>query len=660
MNASAFPESPLPELPYRGIKAFRFVDHPIFSARRWETEKLLRWVTVYRGVLLYGAPGVGKSSLINAGLAPGAIAEGFSPVRIRVQPRPGNEIIVERIPLTDDGQPPFLTSFLTPSPSGEPRIVLSAANLVERLRERRDGLPPLLVFDQFEEFVTLFEEAPQADRQEAAAAQAAVLAAITELLRDHSFSVKLLFAFREDYFGKLNRLFAKYPALLDHGLRLLPPEIGALPAIVGGPFRDERLRAHFGRELPAALIDDIVREVESHVEGSAINLTEVEIACLRLWNDPSPAALLKRRGIQGLMEDYLAESVQQLGNLRDPAIALLAQMVTALGTRNVISEENLLQLVCREEGLPEPTLRDALRALEERTGLVRRERRNDVAVYEIVSEFLVPWIRRQRQERQQRRKEQRFQKRTTAVAAAVLLVLGGGLIGKILWVGKDRAVEDARRRLSDRDTELKAVRSDLRQAQGSAAAAQERLQASEARHRADFERNEATWKGMVAEREQALDKLRAALEANGQQRRALEKHVEELTAADQKTRMLLATCDAIVEGTKGTTQQLREQVATSLAKINSCEEALKIQGGQLANCQSPTVQFYSNFSWELNGVQSNLNLLTSSLGRIDSSSLPQNVAQALAEVRMYRDKVAKSTDTLIRMASKGPPKENKH
>ncbi len=42
---------------------------------------------MYRGVLLYGDSGSGKSSLVNAGLIPEAIRLGFEPERLRVQPR---------------------------------------------------------------------------------------------------------------------------------------------------------------------------------------------------------------------------------------------------------------------------------------------------------------------------------------------------------------------------------------------------------------------------------------------------------------------------------------------------------------------------------------------------------------------------------------------
>ena len=100
---------PLPSAPYRGIEPFRFIDQPIFSARTGEVRKLIRLITIYRGIFFYGESGVGKSSLINAGLIPALRDEGFAPERVRVQPFAEKELVVERIALTEEGAPPFLS-----------------------------------------------------------------------------------------------------------------------------------------------------------------------------------------------------------------------------------------------------------------------------------------------------------------------------------------------------------------------------------------------------------------------------------------------------------------------------------------------------------------------------------------------------------------------
>ena len=142
----------LPATPFRGIESFRYVDRLIFFAREEETRKLVRYVAVYRGVLFYGDSGAGKSSLINAGFIPETLEEGFAPERLRVQPRRGEEIIVERISTMPDGKPPYLPSFFSDKDDAS-RVVLSTSAFKERL-EKLKGVPgerrPLLIFDQFE------------------------------------------------------------------------------------------------------------------------------------------------------------------------------------------------------------------------------------------------------------------------------------------------------------------------------------------------------------------------------------------------------------------------------------------------------------------------------------------------------------------------------
>ena len=63
----------------------------------------------------------------------------------------------------------------------------------------------------------------------------------------------------------------------------------------------------------------------------------------------TPRPLLEAKGVQGLLEDYLGEELDRVPRTTSgtPAIALLSQMVTAAGTRNVISAEGLIERVAR-------------------------------------------------------------------------------------------------------------------------------------------------------------------------------------------------------------------------------------------------------------------------------------------------------------------------
>ena len=115
----------VPATPFRGIQPFRYVDHAIFFAREDETRHLASLVAVYRGVMLYGDSGAGKSSLINAGLLPEAVELGFRSEVVRVQPRLGEELVVERMP-SADAAAGYLPSLLATDGDAASRTVLSA------------------------------------------------------------------------------------------------------------------------------------------------------------------------------------------------------------------------------------------------------------------------------------------------------------------------------------------------------------------------------------------------------------------------------------------------------------------------------------------------------------------------------------------------------
>ena len=399
------PKLDWPREPYRGIEQFRFIDRPIFFERRDETRRLIRLVSIYRGTLLFGESGTGKSSVINAGFIPAMLEEGFLAERLRVQPLPGRELVVERIALTNEGTAPFLPSRFAADDEPATRLVFSTEDLRARLSNEHPGGPPLLIFDQFEEFITLFEEAPESREKlaEATQAQKNLLDFFHDLLRDETLPVKLLFVFREDYLAKLSKLFALVPNLRDQHVRLTFPDSSVLKTLIRGPFTQSEIPPeHFVRIISDELADKLGAALEEQSETGSINLTEVQIACLSLWRDPRANSLFdaapnRAEVVQRLLEDHLTGALNKLpSGLREPAIAVLRSLVTSAGTRNIVLEADLLERMKKSEDVSPVTGKRALDALSGQSGLVRRQRRNEAYFYDITSEFLVPWIQRQR------------------------------------------------------------------------------------------------------------------------------------------------------------------------------------------------------------------------------------------------------------------------
>jgi len=407
-SPSALSLPPLTE-PFRGIEPYRFVDQPIFFERSEQARRLARMVVVYRGVMLFGDSGVGKSSLINAGLLPEILGEALLPERVRVQPVPGREFVVERVSLNEAGEPPFLPSRFAGDHELCARVEVPADGLVSLIAHAHPGGPGLLILDQFEELVTLFEEAPDTRERLRAGmeTQGAIIKTITGLLLDGELPVKCLFVFREDYLAKLSKVLQRVPGLREQAMRLEPLPIGRLPEIIRGPFESDRLpRGYFKREFSPELASALASALGERNEGANMNLTEVQIVCQTLWRDPGGAerfvgAADRSRAIQELLERYTDGRIQALPKeLRDPAVAVLSRLVTSAGTRNIVAESELIERLEKEEGVPRNLAERALAALVSETKLVRRQIRHDAPFCDIASEFLVPWIQRQRVSRE--------------------------------------------------------------------------------------------------------------------------------------------------------------------------------------------------------------------------------------------------------------------
>ncbi len=418
-------EPPIPAKPFRGIDAFRYSDRGIFFARKDESLNLLRYITIYRGVFLYGESGAGKSSLVEAGVLADVISDGLQPERIRVQPRAAQELVVERIPVSPDSPTPWLPSLFSSISPSSSRIVLPVKKFEDVLRTRTsdtDGCRSLLVFDQFEEIVTLFEEAsPKRNRKAAREAQDRIIDLIARLHNDEKLAVKFLLVFREDYLANVIKLLHATPEMKDHSMRLMRPGDGAVREIIRGPF--ERYPGRFAKEIAADLARRVEEAIDQRSEDLAadMNLWELQIVCQRLWESDNPDALFEEQGLGGIIENYLTEALTALPeDQRQAATVLLEFMVTPSGARNVISEWDLLDRAEKEEGIELSRAREILHVLAD-TRLVRRELRWYVNVYEITSEFLAPWIKAQRERRvAARRVQQAFQSNIgvqTAIAA---------------------------------------------------------------------------------------------------------------------------------------------------------------------------------------------------------------------------------------------------
>ncbi len=223
------------ERPWIGLASFTEGDSEFFAGRGEQSDDLLRLIHRDTLTLLYGVSGIGKTSLLQAGLFPALRGEGFLPVPIRL------DYLEDSMPLVAQVHRAIAKAA---SAAGverpESRADETLWEYFHRLghdfwSRRNDPVTPVLVFDQFEEIFTHGRENPERARQ--AEAFVAELAELVENRAPSAFRadperaaefnfrpvrLKVLLAMREDYLAELDRLRARFRELGKNRLRLLP------------------------------------------------------------------------------------------------------------------------------------------------------------------------------------------------------------------------------------------------------------------------------------------------------------------------------------------------------------------------------------------------------------------------------------------------------
>ncbi len=318
----ALPPQDLPDKPYRYLDRYHRADAEIFFGRGREIRELVELITAADSppiVPLYGQSGVGKSSLLEAGL----------------QPRLEGRYVVYYL-RRDQGQ--GLLGTITAGLGAAPGDNL--ATTWHHL-ETQNVKALLVILDQVEEVYTR-TNVQQPDEL------ADFLDALGVLFADAGRRPRgrLILSFRKEWLAEINRQLDDHR--LPHGKGVFLERLGraGIAEVVAGPQSSPRLRSHFGLSvtatLPGLIADDLLADRESPVAPMlAILLTDMWTAAKTLdYDHPQFDEDLyhefHRRGLS--LDDFLS---RQLGALHDKlpeavdsglALDLLAHHTTPLGT----------------------------------------------------------------------------------------------------------------------------------------------------------------------------------------------------------------------------------------------------------------------------------------------------------------------------------------
>jgi WD40 repeat protein len=259
------------ENPYVGLMPFGEHDLPWFFGRDRERRIIGANLRSARLTLLYGASGVGKSSVLQAAVLPDlrAVVARDRALRERADPstRLPVRFAVSIFGAWRDAPLLGLTSAVAASvvqATGEPVAPWTPGTA---LRETFAAwLGPvttlLIVLDQFEEHFLYhpFDDGPGTFAGE-----------FVEVVDDPSLRVNFLLSLREDGLAKLDRFQGRVPGLFDNYLRIDHLDLAAARRAIEGPRDEYNRRLPAGSpaaEVDAELIDAVIDEVRTREPGA--------------------------------------------------------------------------------------------------------------------------------------------------------------------------------------------------------------------------------------------------------------------------------------------------------------------------------------------------------------------------------------------------------
>lgn len=342
------------ELRYPGIKPFTDQQQNVFFGRDKEIEDLSRLVKFEQVVVLYGKSGLGKSSLLNAGILPKIKEERqFFPIPIRFTAWTKDS---EQTPLSiaslkiKEGLSGSRANFLERISSTDKSIWFSLK--ARQIAEKQNRF--ILVFDQFEELFSYPEKAINALKRSLAevmtsnipervlqridllsASNEGFLSDEEEDLLDDQMDVKLLFTIRSDRLHLLNYLSDHLPQILSNNYELKPlqPE-DAKDALVKPAALEGNFEVPPFQYSPDA-VDEIIHYLKD--EENRVESIQLQLLC------QSFESKVKKEGLRLLTNENIGDLEDIIANYYQTKIETIEDPQEELAARRLIEEGLVLE-----------------------------------------------------------------------------------------------------------------------------------------------------------------------------------------------------------------------------------------------------------------------------------------------------------------------------
>ncbi len=421
--------------PYLGLHSFTESDADLFFGRDGEKDQLFQQLKRAPLTVLFGRSGLGKSSLLEAGIFPLLRNDRQFPIRIRL------DYTTDGLSLTD--QVGGRISEEIQKYHFDARAPQAGENLwqyfhdVEFWDQRNWLHKPVLVFDQFEEVFTLGRLHPEkeglltsfadlAENRIPRAVRKRIEEGDAELPESYDKQpISIILSLREDHLGQLENLKWLIPSVYSNRYRLTPLTGKQALKAVRGPSEwlvDENVAIEIVRFVAAA------GDGQAKTEARDLDELQVEPALLSLMCDE----LTKKAGSPERISSELLKGAREdvLRDFYERSVSDLGEDVRAFVEDRLLTSDGLRTTVALQDALKAPGVTSgAVDELVDRR-LLRREERLDIPHLEIIHDVLRGVVKTSRDSRVERQafaakekaqETERQERRRRFLAAAVVV-----------------------------------------------------------------------------------------------------------------------------------------------------------------------------------------------------------------------------------------------